>query len=255
MYTLNSAVVVGLLFIAIVLATEIGFRWGRRSAETASEPSRQQINTIQSALLGVLALLLGFSFSQSLERFDRRSQAVVAEANALGTAQLRAQLIRAPQRQVAEQQLSAFLDKRLEAVTLSLVLEDERKAKLAEARKLLNAIWGTALQATAAEPNPATSGLFAQSINDLIDAFDSRNAIVERHVPEVILLVLFGTFALTAALVGYASGATGRRASFVNYILMLLIIMVVFIVIDLDRPRRGLIEVSQQSLFDLRQAP
>ncbi|MDX1488850.1 MAG: hypothetical protein R3268_11655, partial [Acidiferrobacterales bacterium] len=88
-------------------------------------------------------------------------------------------------------------------------------------------------------------------VNDAIDAFGERNAALDRHVPELVLFLLFGTFVLTASLVGYSSGIARHRATFPTYILMILITFLVFIIIDLDRPRRGLIEVSQQSLLEL----
>jgi hypothetical protein len=73
-------------------------------------------------------------------------------------------------------------------------------------------------------------------------------------VPEAVLFLMFGTFILTASLVGYASGVSGHRASFATYILEVLIVFLVFIIIDLDRPRRGLIEVSHQSLIELQES-
>jgi hypothetical protein len=68
----------------------------------------------------------------------------------------------------------------------------------------------------------------------------------------VVLFLLFGTFVLTASLVGYAAGVGGHRTSLATYLLVALIVLLVFVIIDLDRPRRGLIEVSQQSLLDLQ---
>jgi hypothetical protein len=97
-----------------------------------------------------------------------------------------------------------------------------------------------------------SSGLFIQSLNDVIDAYGTRDAELNRHVPEIVLFLLFGAFILAACLIGYASGVAGHRASFATYILVVLISLLIFLVIDLDRPRRGLIEVPQKSLVDLQ---
>jgi uncharacterized membrane protein (Fun14 family) len=86
----------------------------------------------------------------------------------------------------------------------------------------------------------------------LIDSYGRRNAALERHVPEVVLFLLFGTFVMTLGIVGYAAGVAGHRVSSVVYIMVVLIVLLVFVIIDLDRPRRGLIEVSQKSLTELQ---
>ena len=140
---------------------------------------------------------------------------------------------------------------RIRAGVISLDRANEREAVLAESDAVLDQLWGLALQAGELSPNPVTSGLYIQSLNELIDAYGVRDAALSRHVPEAVLFLMFGTLVLTAGLVGFSSGVTGHRTSFAVYALLLLIICLVFIVIDLDRPRRGFIEVSQQSLVEL----
>jgi hypothetical protein len=104
------------------------------------------------------------------------------------------------------------------------------------------------------EPNPVTTGLFVQSLNELIDSFGRRDAAVSRHVPEVVLLLLHGTFLIACVIIGYACGIGGQRPSLATYSMVALIVALVFVILDLDRPRRGLIEVSQKSLLDLQAA-
>ena len=86
----------------------------------------------------------------------------------------------------------------------------------------------------------------------MIDSYGERDAALNRHVPEVVLFLLFGTFILTASLVGYSAGLAGHRASLATHVLVAMIVLLVFVIIDLDRPRRGLIQISQQSLLDLQ---
>jgi ABC-type multidrug transport system fused ATPase/permease subunit len=251
MYDLNSLVIVGILLLALLVAVEIGFRLGR--AHTAAQESkRAQVNTIVGSLLGVLALLLGFTFSLALQRYDSRSEAVIHEANAIGTTILRADLLPEEFRNEAKRLLRDYLRVRVQAGAVSLDRQQDRAAFLAESASLQNAIWAFGVDAAAREPNPVTTGLFLQAVNELIDSYGTRDAALNRHVPEVVLFLLFGTFLVAACLVGYASGVAGHRASFATYALMVLIVCLVFIIIDLDRPRRGLIAVSQQSLVDLR---
>jgi hypothetical protein len=254
MYQLSSVLIAGILFASMTLAIEGGYRVGLRTRGSADDSSKAHINTIQAALLGVLALLLGFTFSLSLQRFDSRSEAVVDEANAIGTAYLRAQLLPESLRGDVRKTLRAYLNLRVESSAVALDHPSAREALLAKSNRLQNVLWDYARQAAAEDPNPVTSGLFIQALNDMIDAFGRRDAALDRHVPEVVLLLLYGTFLMTGTIVGYASGMAGHRASFVTYVMVALIVLLVFIIIDLDRPRRGLIEVSHKSVFDLKAA-
>ncbi|MEF8768895.1 hypothetical protein [Candidatus Accumulibacter contiguus] len=92
MYDHNSVLIVSALFVCMLLAMEIGFRSGRRKQACATE-AITQANAVLAAMLGLLALLLAFTFSAALQRYENRSQTVVAEANAIGTTYLRAQLL------------------------------------------------------------------------------------------------------------------------------------------------------------------
>jgi len=93
--------------------------------------------------------------------------------------------------------------------------------------------------------------LFIQALNDVIDSYGLRDAALNRHVPKLVLFLVFGTFAMAAGLVGFSAGLAGKRIFFPTYVLIVLIALLAFIIIDLDRPRRGSIAVSQQSLIDL----
>ena len=86
------------------------------------------------------------------------------------------------------------------------------------------------------------------------DAFGERDAALERHVPEPVLFLLYGTFLMTGCVVGFTAGLAGHRTSFATYVMVALIVLLVFVIIDLDRPRRGMIEVSQKSMTDLQSA-
>lgn len=252
MYGLSSWLIAGILFVSMAFAIETGYRIGRRSDYT-SEPSRSHINAMQASLLGVLALLLGFTFSLALQRHDGRSAAVVDEANAIGTAALRAELLPEPARARARVELREYLDLRVEAGDVSLAREESRRALVAKAQQRADGLWALARQAAAENPNPVTTGLFVQALNEMFDAQGRREAALARHVPEVVLFLLYTTFLMTGVIVGYAAGVAGHRASFITYIMVALIVLLVFIIIDLDRPRRGLIEVNQASLVELRE--
>lgn len=93
LYGLNEWLIALIVFVLFICATEIGFRLGRRVESKDNEITKSQINMLPAASLGLLALLLGFTFSMALARFDTRKQLVLDEANAIGTTYLRAQLL------------------------------------------------------------------------------------------------------------------------------------------------------------------
>ncbi len=252
MYDHSSILIVAILFVALLASAEVGYRLGRRFVAATDKAVKSQVNAIQGSVLGVLALLLGFTFSLSLQRFDSRSAAVVDEANAIGTAMLRAGLIDEGRREAARQLMRDYLDLRVEAASISLDRVAKRNAVIARSDATLVSLWNIAWKIAEVDPNPVRSGLFVQALNDVVDAFGLRDAALNRHVPEPVLFLMFATLALTSGLVGYASGITDHRPTLPAHMMMVLIVLLVFIVIDLDRPRRGLIEVSQASLVELR---
>jgi len=251
-YGLNSLLIAGFLFASMSVAIEVGYRIGRSWEASTNKSIRDHINSIQASLLGVLALLLAFSFSLALQRFDSRNAAVVDEANAIGTTYLRAQLLPSSVSNNAQKLLQIYTDLRVQESEISLDNDVDRNVLLSRANQVLDALWGCARRAAAEDPSPVTSGLFIQSLNETIDAYGRRDAALRRHVPEAILFLLFGTFVTTGGVIGYAAGLAGHRPALVSYILITLIVVVAFSIIDLDRPRRGMIKVDQTSLKHLK---
>lgn len=256
LYDQSSALIAAVLFASILLAVEAGYRIGRRIRATAdsTDAIRPQIGAIQAAVLGLLALLLGFTFSLALQRHDGRSVAVVDEANAIGTAILRAQLLPAELRDPVGALLREYLYVRIRAGRSDLASAAAREPLLRRAGEITAQLWEQARRAAEIDPGPVTSGLFIQSLNELIDAYGRRDAALARHVPEVVLLLLFLTFLMAGSILGYASGIERSRTAIPTLLMIGLIVILVFLIIDLDRPRRGLIQVSQKSLEDLHAA-
>lgn len=252
MYDHNSVLIVSALFICMLLAMEMGFRSGRRKQVCATE-AITQANAVLAAMLGLLALLLAFTFSAALQRYENRSQTVVAEANAIGTTYLRAQLLPKGMPDEVQALLRQYLEVRIQDGRVDAT-EPELHASLLQQAKLMEAqLWGHAVKATELDPGPVTSGLFIQSLNELIDTSSNRDAALNRHVPEIVLFLLFATIVLTTATLGFASGIAGHRVTLAAFVLVTLIALVVYLILDLDRPRRGAIQVSHESMLSLQQ--
>jgi uncharacterized membrane protein len=246
-YDIPSFLIAAALLVLILAAIRVGIRIGDAKRRAQNEETKNQANAVQGSLLGLLALIIGFTFAIALARHDHRSGEVVNEANAIGTAWLRTDLVTDPRREEAKTLLRRYAALRLEASSVSMVDDGMRERLVAEAKSVFAALWDLAAAEARAAPNPATMG-FASSLNDMIDALALRDAAVKRHVPEIALFILFSTFILLGGVVGYSAAIAGVRPGMPAHALVVLIVLLVFLIIDLDRPRRGLVEVDQSDL-------
>ncbi len=251
MYNQNSFVIALVLFTLTAVAIERSYRYGIKSKHKNNSTYKSHVDAVLTSLLSLLALLLAFTFSIALQRYDSRSDAVVDEANAIGTTYLRSALLPSEIRNEAARIIGEYLDVRVKASSLTLDQISERGVLLNQATQLQTVLWNQAIKAAEIEPNPVTSGLYIQALNELIDAYGRRIASIDRHVPESVLFLLSIVFIVVGGISGYAQGIASQRPTFINYLSVGLFVLIVFLVIDLDHPRRGLIKVSQQSLLDL----
>ena len=236
----------------ILAAEEVGYRIGRNYQRKSDEDVKVQTNTIQAGTLGLLALILGFSFNMALQRYNSRSEAVIKEANAIGTALMRTHLLPAPYDSLSHSLLQQYINLRLTVSNTAYAMVTEREALNDETIALQRTIWDQTVKAARIDPNPVTTGYFITSFNNVIDTYSERNALLALHMPEVILYLLFVVFIVSGALIGFASGLGHKRTFLPSALLCFLICLVVFIIIDLDRPRRGIIKVDQRSMEQLK---
>lgn len=251
MYDYNSILIVTILFALILIAYEVCFRIGRHYQQKTDKDLKVQTNSIQAGMLGLLALLLGFTFNMSLQRYNDRSHAVITEANSIGTAMLRTKLLPKPYDSVSYNLLQEYISLRLKVNYIDLTKYEAREAINKNTDEIENKLWESAVKAASIDSRPVTSGNYITSLNELIDARGERNALLQRHVPEPILFLLFIIFIISGALMGYSSGLAQRRVYIPTIIFTLLIVLVVFIIIDLDRPKRGIIKVDQERMIEL----
>ena len=252
-YRIDLWILFAALLVCLLAAAEIGFLLGRRARPDIDEYTRSQINTIQAAVLGMLALLLGFTFSMSTSRYEVRKQLVLDESNAIGTTFLRAQLLPEPQRKDTSDLLRRYVDIRLKFYSAGIeqVLLRQAIEKTEQTHKEL---WSHAAAVGEKDPRAITTGLFIQSLNEMIDLHSKRMAALENHVPEVVFILLYLVSIMAMGMVGYGCGLGGRRSLVMAMTTAFLIALVILIVLDLDRPARGLVKVSQQRLIDLQES-
>jgi len=178
---------------------------------------------------------------------------VVDESNAIGSVYLRSQMLSAPLRADIAQMLCDYIDARLEYVAAGV---DPGKLKDADdtARQVQKDLCTKTLAVTQKDPSPVPAGLFITSLNDAFDVYEKREAARENHVPEVVLWLLFFVTIGSMVFVGYVCGVEKHRSLSRTLVIALLLSLVILVIVDLDRPRRGLIEVSQHSMLELRES-
>ena len=237
------------VFVGLLAILELCFLWGKRARERQAEHPDQLAN-IQGATLGLLALLLGFSFAMTMGRFSDREKLILAEANAIGTVWLRCDLLPEPARLELRQALRDYTAQRI--TFYDAKNESARVEAIAAAEKLQARLW--AGFSSAAQAAPGHSTVLLTPLNELIDLHGSRLAAVRRHMPTVLLGLLLACSLVSVASVGYGCGVAGKRNVVLTTALTFLIAGTLWAIIDMDHPRQGLIRVGQQPMLDLQQS-
>ena len=244
--------IIQVLFLGLMLAgVEAGFRLGRRKAAKTEESMRPQISVVEGSLVGVLGLLLAFTMSMAVSRFEVRKQLVLEESNAIGTSWLRTKLLPEPDGREIAHLLRQYVDLRLQYVAVG---EDPKEIQAVRERAahLQEDFWSRAVAYGQKDPNPVRAGLLLQSLNQVIDLDAARWMALHNHVPSAVIYLNAIVALLTIMLAGYAFGIHGVHRVFSMFFLALAITVVLSVIIDLDRPRRGFIQVSQQPMIDLQ---
>jgi hypothetical protein len=242
------------LFAAMCAAAAVGSLLRRRKVGARGpEPDKEagQEGYIVSAVLGLLALLLGFTFSLAIDRFETRRQLVLEEANAIGTAYLRSQMLPEPHRTRMTALLVRYTDNR---IALAKAIPDSTsQRRLLEANDaLLTDIWaGTSAAFDSIRALPFAT-VYVSAVNAVIDLDEARKAARQARVPAQVFAILFIYLITTAGVLGYVlKGARGRIAA--GFLLALLTLSLTLI-LDINRPVLGTITESQQPMEDLQRS-
>lgn len=242
-------VLLGVAFV-LCLAMEVGYRIGKWRHFRHPDERDQPVGAMVASILGLLALVLGFTFSLAAGRFEARRQVVLEEANAIGTAYLRTGLLPEPEGAEAARLLRHYVDVRLRGI------QEGRIAQVLEESEALHGVlWSQAVSAGRKTPDSITTGLFIQSLNDVIDLHAKRVLVgIRSRIPLVIWGFLIGLAGLGMAAVGYQAGLSTTRRSPAMSGLVLAFAGVLTLIADLDRGHEGLLRVSQQALIDVQRS-
>ncbi len=243
---------VGLVMVVLViLVGELGFRVAkRRDGQFIDETS---LGIIQAAAFTLVALLLGFSFSLALSRYDSRRAQTVSEANAIGTLLLRVQLLDPADRPVMQRYIASYATARLQFARAGI----DRNAQIPQQKKsdaLQRQMWALAMSAAARDRRSTLTPLFVQSLNDTIDMSGEQAAALNAHIPDLVLYILIIVILIAAGLLGFSLGKSGKKTYIPVSMLGIILALVVATILDLDRPQRGFIRVDLTPLQQVQSA-
>ncbi|WP_323697098.1 bestrophin-like domain [Thiorhodovibrio litoralis] len=233
-------------FVVLSLATWIGASHLQGLRAQIAE-IREDYRVVEGATLTLLALIIGFTFSMALDRYDQRKNLESDEANAFGTEYLRADLLPDADGARARELMVKYLDQRI----LHYRTRDEQSLAQInfETSRLQSALWAVVVKPAEAQPTPIMA-LAVDGMNDLLNTQGYTQAAWVNRIPLAAWALMASIAMCSALLVGLGSGGT-RSPSHAHFILPLVISIAFFLIADIDSPRRGMIQVQPQNLMSL----
>lgn len=232
-YMVSLLVSIGLL-LGLVASMDAGFRLGkRRIARTGGEDLPSGVGASEAAVFGLMGLLIAFTFSGATSRFEARRHLLTEEANAIGTAYLRLDLLSAGAQPEMRRLMRAYAEARAAGVHDGTDI------------RLQTAIWDGA-QAACRQPDAAAAAcqLALPALNEMIDITTTRAAAAKNHPPPAIYAMLVLISLVSALLIGYSMAANARR-SWIHILLMSAsLALAIYVILDLEFPRLGLIRID-----------
>jgi hypothetical protein len=239
------------LFAGMLLMLVLGQRLGRRSLAQEADIARSRLTGVETAIFGLMGLMIAFSFSGAAARYELRRQLVVDEANAIGTAYLRLDLLPAASQPVLRDQFRRYVTARI-AVERVLPDIETSNAQAAIATTLQKEIWSGVLAALKESPPQATI-VVLPSLNEMIDITTTRAIAMHTHTPTLIFAVLLILGLVCSMLAGYVLAYTNTGNVRLHVIAFAVVVtLTIYVIFDLDYPRFGIIRLdfADQGLID-----
>jgi hypothetical protein len=239
------------LFLAMLALMELGRRLGDRRISLDPEGAQRCLGSVESALFALLGLLMAFTFSGAASKFEDRRSLVVEEANAIGTAYLRLDVLPQEAQPSMRDLFRKYVDSRIATYRM---VEDVPAAmasiKFSEA--LQKEIWAGAVEHGRVTGPVAT--LLLPSLNEMIDITTTRTMATRRHPPLAIFTLLAGLALGCSLLAGFAMSGAKARSALHMVLFAALVTITIYVIVDLEYPRLGLIRVDDfdQAMLDVR---
>jgi hypothetical protein len=240
------------LLVGMFLFMEVGRRIGVRALLRDPDAGRAGTGAIEGAVFALFGLLVAFTFSGAASRFDSRKRLVVEEANAIGVAYLRLDLLPADAQPALRDLFRAYLDSR---ITTYRKLPDVAAAlaELERSRKLQREIWTRAVAASA-HGQPVATSLVLGALNQMIDIVTTRTIAAKMHPPRILFGLLFALGLGCSLMAGYGMAGSRRRSWLHILGFAAVTALTVYVILDMEYPRFGLIRMDavDEVLVDLR---
>jgi hypothetical protein len=240
------------LFLGLLAMIEVGRSRGRRRAAREPEGEHQGLGGAEGAVYGLLGLLIAFSFSGAASRLEKRRDLIVDEANAVGTAYLRLDLLPPEAQPALREAFRNYVDSRIGAYR-KLPDVEAAQAELTRSVSLQGELWKQAVAAARAPGSPDPLFLLSP-LNEMFDIASTRSAQVYSHPPGAILVMLLALALVSAFMVGFGMAGDRGRGRLHALAYSAVLAAVIYLIVDLEFPRVGLIRVDavDQVLVDVR---
>ena len=237
--------------VIIILSLELGFLMGKRDRGRLAEGEKVSTGLVIGASLSLLAFMLALTFGTATSRLNERKHLVLEEANAIGTAFLRSDLLPQADRAEVRRILNDYVTVRLELMRPSTAQQTEQGIN--RSKGLQDELWARAVAIAHKKPTPITA-LFLQSLNQVIDMHEKRVVVfIDHRMPAIIWITLFGLTIFAMLVAGYDAALKNRRRAIKSMLMVAIAFSFVFMLVaGLDRPRQHLSPVTQAALIDLQ---
>ena len=233
----------------IFLSIEIGYRISKRLHSKTDPKETKALGQISTGLLGMLAFVLAFTFSMAASQYANRKQMVLQEANAIGTAYLRADLVDEPYANELKHLLQEYVTIRLEAVK-----KDKLAKGMLRSVEIHRFLWMQVKTAAKTNPNTNTA-LMVQSVNEVIDMHEKRvTAGLHDKIPTSVWFTLFAISVMAMLTIGIELGFGESRRIIVILPMMFAFAALTTLIVELNRPQEGTIVIGQQSMISLQKS-
>lgn len=242
------------LLVGMLLCLELGRYLGARRLSNDPQGAMAGLGVAQGAMFSLYGLLLAFTFSGAASRYDVRKQLVVEEANAIGTAYLRLDLLPSEMQPALRAEFRNYLDSRL-AVYRKIPDMGAVRLELSRSEELQKVIWAQAVAASAKPGGHPDGGkLLLPAVNQMIDITATRMMAARMHPPSIIYGRLFLLVLICSVLAGHGMCTSKKRSVLHTVAFAIVTVLSVYVVLDLEYPRSGLIRIHvfDQVLVDVR---
>jgi hypothetical protein len=230
------------LLAGILLSIEIGYQTGRRRWPRLPEGIHSIAGPIEASVFGLMGLLVTFTFYGAASRFDARRNLIVQEANAIGTAYLRLDLIGLEGQPQLREDFRQYARSRL-AVSKKMPDIEAVNAELAHCASLQNEIWRQAVEGAKASGMPAQT-LLLPAINQMIDITTAATVALTTHPPPLVFAMLAFAVAVSCVLAGYGMSTSATRDWVPIITFVLVLSAALYTIIDYEYPRIGIVRID-----------